>query len=85
MTQCDDNSTGKGCDIDDLSGLALNIGQGITEHQAAFSIRIQISMVLPDIEVTTSPGFVAQPLGIFSAAATTPITLIFGQAQRRLA
>ena len=34
-------------------------------------------MVWPDILVTTSPGLVAPPLGIFSAAATMPTTLSF--------
>ena len=33
-------------------------------------------MVLPDILVTTSPGLVARPLGMFSAAAMTPTMLI---------
>ena len=35
-----------------------------------------ISTVLPDIVLTTSPGFVALLPGIFSALATTPIILI---------
>ena len=33
-------------------------------------------MVLPDMLVTTSPGLVARPLGMFSAAAITPTILM---------
>ena len=36
-----------------------------------------ISIVIPDMLVTTSPGRVATPLGIFSAQASMPITLFF--------
>ena len=35
------------------------------------------SIVLPDIEVTMSPGFVARPLGMFSQVGITPTTFNF--------
>ena len=38
---------------------------------------LRISIVCPDMLVTTSPGFVARPDGMFSQAATRPITLTF--------
>ena len=37
---------------------------------------LRISIVCPLIEVTTSPGRAALPSGMFSAAATTPVTSI---------
>ncbi len=35
----------------------------------------ELSIVCPDIDVTMSPGLTAVPDGMFSHAATTPITL----------
>ena len=37
-----------------------------------------ISMLLPDIAICTSPGFIAVPEGMFSAAQTMPITFTAG-------
>ena len=37
-----------------------------------------ISMLLPDIAIWMSPGFIAVPEGMFSAAQTMPITLTAG-------
>ena len=39
---------------------------------------MMISIVLPPDPVTTSPGLMARPEGMFSVVGTTPMTLIFG-------
>src|SRR5437867_10927277 len=39
---------------------------------------LMISMVLPPEPVTTSPGLIALPDGMFSVVGTMPITLILG-------